>query len=162
MKKTISIVLIAVMLLGLLTACGGDKVADDVAVSGIEARVDEAIGNDGSLVAMDAGYIQSYMKIDVSQYADYVVKVNSKGVNIDEYGIFKGADADQTKAIEQAVTDYFALRRESWMPEYMPEEFPKLEAEHYKVMGNYVIYAILSDADAESAFDAFAACLTEG
>lgn len=162
MKKTVSIVLLAVMLLGALTACGGDKVADNVAVSGIEARVDEAIGNDGSLVAMDAAYIQSYMQMDVSQYADYVVKVNSKGVNIDEYGIFKGADEAQTKAIEQAVKDYFALRRASWMPEYMPEEYPKLEAEHYKVMGNYVIYAILSDGDAESAFDAFAACLTEG
>ena len=162
MKKTISIVLIAVMLLALLTACGGDKVADDVVVSGIEARVDEAIGNDGSLVAMDAGYIQSYMKIDVSQYADYVVKVNSKGVNIDEYGIFKGADAAQTKAIEQAVEDYFALRQANWMPEYMPEEFPKLEAGLYKVVGNYVIYAILSEDDAEAAFKAFEACLTEG
>jgi hypothetical protein len=32
------------------------------------------------------------MKMDVSAFSEYTVKINGYGVNIDEYGVFKGAD----------------------------------------------------------------------
>ena len=41
------------------------------------------------------------------------------------------------------------------MDEYMPEEKPKLENAEVKTVGNYVMYAILSDDGKKSAFGAF-------
>ena len=37
----------------------------------------------------------------------------------------------------------------------MPEERPKLDSAEIKVVGNYVMYAILSDSDKTAAFEAF-------
>ena len=41
------------------------------------------------------------------------------------------------------------------MVEYMPEEFPKLQNAETKTIGNYVMYAILSDSDKQAVFSAF-------
>ena len=56
---------------------------------------------------------------------------------------------------------YIARRIEAWMPEYMPEEFPKMEAASVKIFGNYVVYAILSEDVKADVFDAVKAELTE-
>jgi hypothetical protein len=41
----------------------------------------------------------------------------------------------------------------------MPEEYPKLENASVKALGNYVIYAILSDSAKTDALDAFESAL---
>ncbi|MEG0036195.1 MAG: DUF4358 domain-containing protein [Oscillospiraceae bacterium] len=161
-KSTITAsVLCALMMLSLLTACSGSKVRDDVAVSSVVSAIDTAIGNtdDANLVPAPESFIRGSMKMDVSDYSEYTVKINSRGINIDEYGVFKGADAEQAAAIEQSIKDYFAFRLESWMPEYMPEELPKLENAKLQVAGNYVMYAIMADDQKTPAFEAFAAAL---
>ena len=99
------------------------------------------------------------MKMDVSDYAGYTVKINAYGANIDEYGIFQAADDKQAKDVEAAVEAYLQLRLDSWMDEYMPEEKPKLSSAEVKSEGKYVMYAILGDADKTAAFEAFAGAL---
>ena len=41
----------------------------------------------------------------------------------------------------------------------MPGERPKLDSAEVKIVGNYVMYAILSDSDRTAAFDAFSKAL---
>lgn len=160
-KNTISLVLCAVLILSLLAACGGSKseYRNDVAVSAIGGSIDAILSNGADMKELSDTYITGSMKMDVSDYEEYYVKVASKGINIDEYGIFKGSDAEHTKAIETAVKDYIQFRIDTWMSEYMPEEYPKLENAEVKVCGNYVMYAILSDEEKAAAFDKFESTL---
>ncbi|MBP8640752.1 MAG: DUF4358 domain-containing protein [Oscillospiraceae bacterium] len=157
------IALIAVILsLSLLAACGGKtaEIRDDVAVSDVSAAVSSVLGDD-TLVAVPETYYAGSMKMDVSEFDGYDVRINSKGINIDEFGVFKAKDSSQVPAVEQAVNDYLQLRLKTWMEEYMPEEKPKLENAEVRTVGNYVMYAILSDDDKSEAFDAFNKSLTK-
>ena len=153
-KKAFPAALLALaMLLALLAACGG--AAKEVPVADIVSAVDQALNKGDSLVSIDPSYIKGYMKMDVSDYADYTVKINAYGANVDEYGIFQAKDSAQAKAIKEAVDGYLKLRLDAWMDEYMPEEKPKLTGAEVKTSGNYVMYAILSESDKALAFDAF-------
>jgi len=156
-------IICALLALSLLTACGGKsgsaEIRNDVAVKDISSAIAACLSDD-ALVSVSATYISGSMKMDVSDYDSYDVKINSKGVNIDEYGVFKAKDSAQVSLVEKAVDSYLQMRRDTWMKEYMPEEFPKLESAEVKTAGNYVIYAILSDNDKKAAFDAFNKALT--
>lgn len=44
------------------------------------------------------------------------------------------------------------------MDEYLPQEKPKLDSAEVWVEGNYVMYAILGDAEREAAHTAFTGC----
>ena len=147
-----ALLLALTMVLALLCACGNTK---DVEVSEIVAALDAALNKGDNLVAVDETYIKGYMKLDVSEYDGFTVKINAKGVNIDEYGVFRAKDSSQVKDIKSAVEGYLQLRIDSWMDEYMPEEKPKLSAAEVQTRGNYVMYCILGDADKSAAFDAF-------
>lgn len=152
--KAVSLVVIGVMALAMLCACGSSA-ASDVPVEDICSAVDTALAKQDKLVAVEENYIKGYMKMDVSDYDQYAVKINAYGANIDEYGIFKSKDAAQTKEVKAAVEAYLQLRLDSWMDEYMPEEKPKLADAEIKTVGNYVMYCILSDSDKSAAFAAF-------
>lgn len=161
--KTISLISAAAMLLAALSACGSGSVSyrDDVSAADIATAVDGVIENGPNMKDLTDTYVTGSMEMDASEYEDYCVKVCSKGTSIDEYGIFKGADSEHTEQIEQYLRDYIQMRIDSWMTEYLPEEYPKLENAEVKVCGNYVMYAILSDDERTAAFDAFEAAVTE-
>lgn len=154
--------LISILLIfSLFAGCGAKtaEVKNDVAVTDISASAASVLSDD-ALVSVDADYIKGSMKMDVSDYDSYDVKINSKGVNIDEIGIFKAKDAAQVVAVTKAVNDYIQMRKDTWMVEYMPEERPKLDSSEVMILGNYVMYAILSDDDKHAAFNAFKKALT--
>lgn len=161
MKKNITAVIAVTLLLALLlSACGSKKAKNDVDVSELGGTIDAAIGNTGDMVDAPDSYITGSMKLDVANISEYIVKINSRGVNIDEYGIFKAADDAQLKELQALVKGYLQFRLDSWMVEYMPEELPKLQSAEVKTVGNYVMYAILSDANRKSALAAFEDALT--
>lgn len=160
MKKTSTAIIAMTLLFALLlSACGGKTYRNDVSASEIGSAVDGAIAAADNMVDAPASYITSSMKLDVSNLSDYTVKINSRGISIDEYGIFKAADDAQLKEIQTLVNDYLQFRLDSWMVEYLPEEFPKIENAEAKTVGSYVMYAILSDSDKKAAFDALESSL---
>jgi len=154
-KKHLSFIA-AILALSLLTACAGKaaNIRDDVPVSDVSVAIAAVLGDD-ALVSVPETYYAGSMKMDVSEFDGYDVKINSKGINIDEFGVFKAKDSSQLPAAQKAVNDYLAFRLQIWMEEYMPEEKPKLENAEVKTVGNYVMYAILSDEGKKSAFSAF-------
>lgn len=157
-RKTIFLILCASLMLTLLAACSGDSkstYSNNVAVADIGANFDEILSDGEDMAELSDTYIDGFMKLDISDYEEYCVKIATKGISINEYGIFKGSDADHTTTIEAAVKDYLQFRVDTWMSEYRPEEFPKLENAEIKVCGNYVMYAILSDEEKTAVFDAF-------
>ena len=83
------------------------------------------------------------------------------GANVDEYGIFKASSEDGVAAVEQMVQSYLSKRVETWMPEYMPEEFPKVQSAKAQVYGQYVVYCILDDSEKSAVFNAIEAALKD-
>ena len=143
-------------------SCGGSaSYSTDVPVSELSAAVDALLSNPADFATMTDGYITGMMEIDPTQFEECIIKLRASGANIDEYGIFKAADSQGVANAVAVANAYIARRIEAWMPEYMPEEFPKMEAASVKIFGNYVVYAILSEDVKADVFDAVKAELTE-
>jgi hypothetical protein len=151
--RLIFVLLLCAALAALFGACSKPEKEPEITV--IVEKIDAAIENSGSMVAVDEDYIRGSMKMDVSGYAGYCVKINAYGANVDEYGIFKGADAKQAGEIKKAVDAYLKMRIDTWMDAYMPEEKPKMAAAEVETEGNYVCYCVLSDENKSAAFGAF-------
>ncbi len=156
MKRSISLILAVVMVACLFCACG-DKAGEEknVPAADIAAAVAEKIGKTDALTAVDANWIKGWMKTDAASFGDYTVYLNAIGANVDEFGIFKAGENMSVADVEKTVQAYLDLKLQSWMDEYMPEEKYKVEDASYEVVGNYVMYCILSAEDAEAAFATF-------
>jgi roadblock/LC7 domain-containing protein len=152
--RAAALLLLLTLTAALFTACGA-KPAREPGISALTDAIDASIGNDGSMIAVDKDYVKGAMKMDVTPYAGWCVKINAYGANVDEYGVFRGADKAQTAEIKKAVEEYLAMRVDSWMDAYMPEEKPKVTNAELRTEGNYVCYCILSDEEKSAAFKAF-------
>ena len=146
MKRIFALLCLAAMLLTFAACTKEPAVAyrSDVSMADLSAAVEEHL-DAASLAEMQESYLTGPMKLDTAIFADYVVKINAYGANIDEYGIFKAPDEAGVDAVKQAVEGYLQLRKDTWMEEYMPEEKPKLTQAEIRVAGQYVMYAIVAD-----------------
>ena len=156
MKKSIKVsalILVLAMLLCALAGCGSET-TKDIPAADITAAVADKIGKTEAMTAAQDNWIKGYMKVDVASFGDHSVMVNAIGANVDEFGVFKAGDM-KVNEVESTVKAYLELRLQSWMDEYMPEEKYKVEDAEYKVVGDYVMYCILSAEDAEAAFATF-------
>lgn len=153
--KILSALLCAALALGLLAGCGSEAAQPEM--SDVVAAVEAVVPTDG-MTQYDANYIKNVLKLEESDYADCCVMATNVGTTIDEFGIFKGKDSAQAGELKTAVEEYLQFRLDSWMPEYLPEEFPKLQSAKLWTEGDYVMYAILSDDAKTAAGDAFTAC----
>ena len=160
MKKIVSFILCAISILCLFTACGGSY-RDDVAVAGIVEDIEAKTGLAGDMLEAPETYVNLTMKMDTENCPEYSVRMNSRGVNIDEYGIFKAADAAHAKEIAAALEAYLQYRKDIWMVEYMPEERPKLDNAAVETKGVYVTSMILSAEAVSDAADIFGSALAK-
>jgi hypothetical protein len=154
-KRTISLLLAALLLAAMLGACGSETLEPEL--GDVVGRIDDALGGADSMMAVNEDYVKGSMRMDVASYEGYTVKINAYGANVDEYGVFRAADENQAKEIKMAVEEYLQMRVDTWMEAYMPEEKPKVTSSEIVTEGNYVCYAILSEEQKADVFDAFRA-----
>ena len=153
-RRALPALLGALLLLSLLTACGGSA-AKNVPVADVAQAVVSALGKGDSLAASD-GMFLGLTRLKAEDLGEYQILLNVYGTNVDEFGVFKaGTGSMDAAALKAAAEDYLQKRLAAWMDEYMPEEKPKLSGAEVRTQGDYVIYCILSDADRRAAFDAF-------
>ena len=105
--------LLLLTLLLCLCSCGA-KYRDDVPLSRFTAVIDSRMGGD-DLAEMNSGYVSGAMHLDPNSFGGYVVKLNAKGVNIDEYGVFRAPENGKVSDVQDALEGYLKLRRDSWM-----------------------------------------------
>ena len=148
-KRWIAALLLLSLLL-CLSACGA-KYRDDIPLSRFVSIIDARMGG-SDLAEMNSGYVSGAMHLDPNSFGGYVVKLNAKGVNIDEYGVFRTPENGKVSDVRDAVEGYLKMRRDTWMKEYMPEEKPKLDKAEVKVYGNYVLYVIAADDVRENVY----------
>jgi len=156
MKKII-LALIALTLILSLAACGGSKIKDDVAVSALAEKVGEKVSNLPNMMAAEDNYLQNLMLLEAGVSAEHVVMVNTAGKIAAEFGIFKGSDKANTEKIAKEVENYLARLDSEMAAMYIPEELPKLRGAEVKIVGNYVIYAVLDEAEKAEVFKVFEA-----
>lgn len=160
MKRIFTLLSITAMLLA-LAACTKEPAVtyrSDVPLSELSAAVEQYL-DAASLAEMQESYLTGPMKLDTGLFADYVVKINAYGANIDEYGVFKAPDDASVDAVKKAVEGYLQLRKDTWMEEYMPEEKPKLTQAEVRAAGQYVMYVIVADEVRSPMLEAFEAAL---
>ena len=158
MKKTISLILAALLCVLLLASCGEAELKD-VPAADLSKAVLEAIGMTDSMVDTTGVVVEGYMHLSTDQFGGCSVYHNSYGTGVDEFGIFK-AGTLKAAEVKSAVDEYIELLRETSMAAlYTPEEVPKLEGAEVRAVGDYVMYCVLSDADRDAAFDAFESAL---
>ena len=76
MKKRISILLIAVLLISLLAACGGGSTSKNVPVADLADAVGTAIGKP-DLADPGASYVKGYFKKDAAELGEYAIRINT-------------------------------------------------------------------------------------
>ena len=148
-QKIISLLLIAAALCA-LAACGGKT--KNVPVSELADKVSAALGK-SDLESVPDNYVKGYLRHTPEEIGEFVILKNVMGTNIDEFGIFKAGTMDAA-ALKEMIDGYIKILQDSWM-NYQPEEEPKLKGAEVKTVGDYVMYAILADADKTTAFKAF-------
>jgi len=155
-KRFTALTALILALCTLLTACNKDKAPeyrDDVETSEIAGAIKQKIeGGDKLTKIEEASFIQNTMGFDPNEYEDFSVFITVVGTSINEFGIFKAKDSAQADELKEKLQGYLKLRNDAWMPEYLPEEYPKLKNAEIKSAGLYVMYAILSESDKEAAF----------
>ena len=158
MKKTISLILAALLCVLLLASCGETELKD-VPAADLSNAVLEAIGMTDSMVDTTGVVVEGYMHLSTDQFGDCSVYHNSYGTGVDEFGIFKAGEL-KVSEVKSAVEDYLDMVRGSSMAAlYTPEEMPKLDGAEVRTVGDYVMYCVLSDADRDTAFKTFEAAL---
>ncbi len=160
MKKFLALLLASLLLLSLVS-CGGGEYKDDVAVVTL------------SYAAISSLAVQEYAPTDGNYLSDFVavptyveehhVVFSKEGNDLNEMGFFRvkeGYTGEMKNVLKEYLEESLAAYRD-WYNSYIPEETPKLENAEIKVYGNYVVYAILSEADKEAAFAAVEDVLTK-
>jgi len=147
-RKIVSLLLAAMLLTALLCACG-DSAAKNVPVSELSEKICTALGKT-DMADPGENYVKGYMKKSAAEIGEYVIMKDVMGTNIDEFGVFK-AGTLSTDALKEMIEAYIQILNDSWM-NYQPEEKPKLDNAEIKVVGDYVMYCILGDADRSTAF----------
>lgn len=158
MKKYIRLtcaLLLAVLALTALTACGGADYRDDVAVSAIDSALQAKIPVPDGYYAADSDYLSFYFEGAEAIVTEYVVEFSATSTNINQFGIFhvKEGEAETMKALCQS---YIETMNKRWVAQanYIASEHPKMEGAEVRVFGNYVVYTMLTAEDKATAFDA--------
>ena len=93
---------------------------------------------------------------DMIAERDHTVVYSKEQNDINEVGIFHAESASDALEIYEKATEYIREMKETqraFIASYAPEELPKLDSAEVRRYGNYVIYAILSEADSDSFFE---------
>ena len=148
------LVLSIVLCLGLLAGCGG-AVRNDVPAADVAAAMRTAVGMEDRLVSMDGTFL-GLMGKTAEDLGEHEILV-SNGTTIDEVGVFKAGTmtAAELKTLAEDYLKVYMEKRWPMVELYNPDEKPKLTDAEVKVLGDYVMYSILSESDRAAAAKAF-------
>ena len=93
---------------------------------------------------------------DMIAERDHTVIYSKEQNDINEVGVFHAESDSNALEIYEKATEYIREMKETqraFIASYAPEELPKLDSAEVRRYGNYVIYAILSEADSDSFFE---------
>ena len=145
MKKFVFL-LLSLVFLTALCACGGSAPQTDFAPSDLTAELLDSSYFTDLLSEMDLDVALELYGIDASQVDSCSVYLGT-GATAEEIAVFKAKDADSAKAIADALKDRVSSQIAAY-ENYVPAEVPKLKSAILRSSGVYSIYVTAADAKA--------------
>ena len=141
MKRTLSL-LLSLMLLSTLCACGGSSPAD-FAPGDLAAELLDSDCFTDLLSEMDTDVALELYGIDKAEVESCAVYLGT-GATAEEIAVFKAKDADGVKTIAEALNARVASQITAY-ENYVPAEVPKLKDAIVESSGVYAVYVTASD-----------------
>lgn len=151
MKKIGILLLIAILIS--LVSCGASY-DDSLSSTELANSALAAITTQGGTKVLDDDVILEFADEAPSYIKDYTVIKAKNAKNINEIGIFRCDDGNADKWLPFVQKYVENLTNSYRNMDYFPEEKEKYECATVKVMGNYVIYSFLSEADTDAFYNA--------
>jgi hypothetical protein len=160
--KRVVCILLATVALG-ATACQKETYLKDIDAKEIADTLCEKTPTESRWIDNDQSFIKEYITVSEVVKESYVYYAQNTN-DLDEFGIFEVEEGKAQEVRNQLLSGYLKKRYDEsleWYNSYMPTETPKLRDAEVRVFGNYVVYAIYSDADKATLFNAVKATLNK-
>lgn len=151
MKKFIFLTVIAA---AVLSSCAKVGYADSVSCSDIGTAVFNVADSEKEYAPFEPSHIEQYFK-ETDKYDDYYAVYSTDTADIDELGIFHATSNNNADAMVKECQSYIEeLQKNSraFIASYAPLELPKLDGAQVRQFGNYVIYTVLEEEQANKIF----------
>lgn len=153
MKKITCAILAIISLLCCFTACG-DNTPKEVNVSSVYNEIESAI-TVPDFIELTESDITDYVAVDTADLKQMIVKISAEAISADQIVICEAIDEEAARRVESAFTAYLNSVKSSF-ENYLPSEYAKMEDTQVQRNGNYIYYAVSSEADAiEDIFDKY-------
>jgi len=143
MKKLL-IILIAALLF-VLPACGKKAGAPSLDIETVTEKAEAAVGfPTAGMYTADRTYMHTFVVVDEAAVGDFVMKLPTSGLSINEYGVFIAAEGRE-RDVEAAIRAYLGLRKDTYDERYQGEGLVVDEGKCGR-RGRYVYY-VIGDGD---------------
>ncbi len=133
---------------------------NDITAVEFAERFDSILLNGTKLTAVDDDYINGMLELNLNDVTEYVLKIQTSGTEVDQYGIFKTTSETKAEELADSVQSYLQMLSDNWQNfNYLPEEMPKIKAAEVKSAGLYVVFVIATEDEKTAIFDKFYAML---
>ena len=142
MKKLLSLLLLAVMILTLCACGGGDKQS---AKSADLKAVLAKFTFDGEMLEMDENDMLDVYGIQAADMKQFAAAVNTSGIDCDEVVLVEAKDVDAASRVKEALDKRYQAKLNETR-DYLPDEYTKISACKVEISGRYVSMIVSADA----------------
>ena len=151
MKKKIISILAVAAICAVFTGCGNSSESStpaqsstaEVSFESKTAALMDAVAHP-EMVSVKTDTVNDRFGIEEADVVELSAYICGSGAMPDEFGIFRAADADAAKRIEEALNKRIERQRKTFQ-DYTPAEMYKFDDCFVETNGNVVIYAICAD-----------------
>lgn len=132
----------------------------DITAVEFSEQFDTILVNGAKLTAVDDDYITGMLELNLDDVTEYVLKIQTSGTEVDQYGIFKTTSEIKAEELAGSVKSYLEMLSDNWQNfNYLPEEMPKINAAEVKSAGLYVVFVIATEDEKTAIFEEFSSML---
>ena len=142
MKKMIALLLALVMIMGLV-ACGGKDTGSDIQVD-VQSVYDSMVGVMPEMLVMDEMMMLNFCGIEADMCQQAVVSVCFDGLRADEIWLIEAKHADGLKQLESLAQSRLERKGEESIT-YSPEQYKVVQAAEVITAGNYLVVIVSPD-----------------
>ena len=146
-----------------LTSCRNRNYSDTVSCRTLSEAAMQVIPVQNGYAEFDTSHIR-YNFENTTLHNDSCIIYSADTQDINEIGIFRVESTENIDGLVALAEDYISdmqKNQRAFIESYAPEETKKLDSARIYVLGNYVIYTILSPSDRDAAINKIEALLIE-
>jgi len=144
MKKIIALVTLVFIMLSVLTSCKAEY-KSDVKVSDIADKIKENLAAKDKIKKTNNEFLEYTLGVEPSLVSEFVIMKNSE--NYDEFGVIKAKSKDNAKEVQNVILEQYFPAKDGYMKNYFPDLYAKIQKAECLVLGDYVVYFILSESE---------------